>query len=373
MYLIRVHNFLLWSKIKVRKRCFYVLDTKIWDVREYTYNLNAYPQFDEIIRMYREGQRIVLPTETVYGLGGNALNEETVKGIYEAKGRPSDNPLIIHIYDTEQLDDFVTSISETTLKLMEAFWPGPITFILPLKKGFLCERVTGGLNSVAVRMPSHPVARYILKKANIPIAAPSANISGRPSPTTFEHAYEDLNGRVEGIIQSTPSDAGLESTVIDCTSFPYRIARPGTITRQMLNEILPNSIDDTVIDMTEKPIAPGMKYKHYAPDTPLKLIEHIGNDIPLDAYNKWDEVAFIVPESLSQYIPKDAKVIILSQDEFDIKTANRNLYAALHKLDELKEVSKAYIYGYPVNEETEALRNRMMKAVNHQVVKDEFL
>ncbi len=373
MYLTRVHNFLLWSKIIVRKRCYLVLDTKIWDVREYTNHLDAYPQFDEIIRMYREGKRIVLPTETVYGLGGSALNEETVKGIYEAKGRPSDNPLIIHIYDTDQLEDFVTSISETTLKLMEAFWPGPITFILPLKSGYLCERVTGGLNSVAVRMPSHPVARYILKKANIPIAAPSANMSGRPSPTTFEHAYDDLNGRVEGIIQSTPSDAGLESTVIDCTSFPYRIARPGTITRQMLNDILPNSIDDTVIDMTEKPIAPGMKYKHYAPDTPLIMIEHIGNDIRRSAHDDWKGIAFIVPESLSKYIPKEAKVIILSQDEFDIQTANRHLYTALHQLDELKSVSCAYIYGYPVNEDTEALRNRMMKAVNHQVVKDERL
>lgn len=373
MYLTRVHNFLLWSKIILRKRCYLVLDTKIWDVREYTNHLDAYPQFDEIIRMYREGKRIVLPTETVYGLGGSALNEETVKGIYEAKGRPSDNPLIIHIYDTDQLEDFVTSISETTLKLMEAFWPGPITFILPLKSGYLCERVTGGLNSVAVRMPSHPVARYILKKANIPIAAPSANMSGRPSPTTFEHAYDDLYGRVEGIIQSTPSDAGLESTVIDCTSFPYRIARPGTITRQMLNDILPNSIDDTVIDMTEKPIAPGMKYKHYAPDTPLIMIEHIGNDIRRSAHDDWKGIAFIVPESLSKYIPKEAKVIILSQDEFDIQTANRHLYAALHQLDELKSVSCAYIYGYPVNEDTEALRNRMMKAVNHQVVKDERL
>ncbi|UEX90680.1 L-threonylcarbamoyladenylate synthase [Staphylococcus ratti] len=350
-----------------------MLNTKIWDVRDYTYRLKDYPHFEEIIQMYQEGKRIVLPTETVYGLGGSALNEQTVKGIYEAKGRPSDNPLIIHIYDTQQLDNFVTSISETTLKLMEAFWPGPITFILPLKKGYLCERVTGGLNSVAVRMPSHPVARYILKTAKIPIAAPSANLSGRPSPTTFEHTYEDLNGRVDGIIHSTPSDAGLESTVIDCTSFPYRIARPGTITRQMLNEILPNSIDDTVIDMTEKPIAPGMKYKHYAPDTPLVLIEHIGNDIREDAHDNWNEVAFIIPESLSKYIPKAAKTIILSRDEFDIPNANKNLYAALHQLDELAEIKRAYMYSYPVNGDTEALRNRMTKAANHQVVKDELL
>lgn len=350
-----------------------MINTKIWDVREFTYQLKDYPQFEEIVRMYQEGKLIVMPTETVYGLGASALNEEAVKGIYEAKRRPSDNPLIIHIYDTDQLNDFVTSVSETTLKLMEAFWPGPITFILPLKKGFLCERVTGGLNSVAVRMPSHPVARYILKIANIPIAAPSANLSGRPSPTTFEHAFEDLNGRVDGIIHSTPSDAGLESTVIDCTSFPYRIARPGTITRQMLNEILPNSIDEYVIDMTEKPIAPGMKYKHYAPDTPLVMIENIEGPIRENAHENWQEIAFIVPESKSKYIPKEATTMILSHDEWDIQHANRNLYAALHQLDTLSNIQRAYIYGYPVNEETEALRNRMLKAVNHQIIKDERL
>ena len=150
----------------------------------------------------------------VYGLGGNARDDEAVRKIYEAKGRPSDNPLIVHIYDTDQLDDFVSSISDATKRLMEAFWPGPITFILPLKKGYLCERVTGGLDSVAVRMPSHPVARALLEAVDLPIAAPSANLSGRPSPTTFEHAYEDLNHRVDGIIQSTQSDAGLELSLI---------------------------------------------------------------------------------------------------------------------------------------------------------------
>ncbi|WP_281198381.1 L-threonylcarbamoyladenylate synthase [Staphylococcus schleiferi] len=348
-------------------------ETKIWDVRNYTTCLNTYPELDAIIETYRRGGLVVLPTETVYGLGGNARDDEAVRKIYEAKGRPSDNPLIVHIYDTDQLDDFVSSISDATKRLMEAFWPGPITFILPLKKGYLCERVTGGLDSVAVRMPSHPVARALLEAVDLPIAAPSANLSGRPSPTTFEHAYEDLNHRVDGIIQSTQSDAGLESTVLDCTSFPFRIARPGTITRSMLNEVMPLAIDEHQIAATEKPIAPGMKYKHYAPNTPLKIIQQINAPIRKEAHEDWSKIAFIVPKNKIPFLPKEAKVLVISEGENDIKGANHHLYSILHQLDQMPSIELAYIFGYEDNFETEALRNRMLKAANQQVIKDETL
>ncbi len=350
----------------------HLVKTTVWDVRDYTLNLKDYPNLSEIIETYRQGGLIALPTETVYGLGADATNEQAVQGIYQAKGRPSDNPLIVHIYDTDQLDDFVTNVSETTEKLMEAFWPGPITFILPLKEGYLCESVTGGLNSVAVRMPSHPVARALLKEVALPIAAPSANLSGRPSPTTFEHVYHDLNGRIDGIIQSTQSEAGLESTVLDCTSFPFRIARPGTITRSMLNDILPNGIDEAQFDNSDKPIAPGMKYKHYAPETPLKIFNVLNRPIDEAGQQDWSQTAFILPESFVSLVPKEAHIIVLSESENDIQAASHNLYAALHQLDELTHITRAYIYGYPNNDEAEALHNRMVKAANYQYVEGEW-
>ncbi|MDQ7191977.1 L-threonylcarbamoyladenylate synthase [Staphylococcus felis] len=347
--------------------------TKIWDVRDYHTHFESYPKLDEIISTYEKGGLVVLPTETVYGLGANACDDQAVQNIYKAKGRPSDNPLIVHIYETEQLDAFVAEMTESTIKLMEAFWPGPITFILPLKKGYLCDSVTGGLDTIAVRMPSHPVARTLLKVLNKPIAAPSANLSGRPSPTTFDHVYQDLNGRVDGIIQSSQSEAGLESTVLDCTSYPFKVARPGTITRTMLNEILPNSIDENEITFTDKPIAPGMKYKHYAPDTPLKMIQQINGPIYLGAHEDWSNVAFIIPKSLEHLLPKESPTIILSETTDDITTANHNLYDALHRLDQLPSINMAYIYGYLESNEAEALVNRMIKATNHQFVKDELL
>ncbi|MBI5975528.1 L-threonylcarbamoyladenylate synthase [Staphylococcus canis] len=347
-------------------------ETQIWDVRDFTTTLESYPKLDEIIETYQQGGLVVLPTETVYGLGADARNSQAIQSIYQAKGRPSDNPLIVHIYETEQLEAFVSDITPSTIKLMEAFWPGPITFILPVKHGYLSDKVTGGLDTVAVRMPSHPIARTLLKVLNMPIAAPSANLSGRPSPTTFEHVYHDLNGRVDGIIHSTQSEAGLESTVLDCTSFPFKIARPGTITRSMLNEILPNSVDESAVTLTEKPIAPGMKYKHYAPETPLKMIQHIAGPIRQNAHEDWSEVAFIVPKSLQKFIPSSAHIITLSEDTTDVSNANRNLYDTLHQLDKLSNINMAYIYGYPDSNETEALNNRMLKAVNHQIIKDEL-
>ncbi|MCS4487023.1 L-threonylcarbamoyladenylate synthase [Staphylococcus americanisciuri] len=345
------------------------MKTTIWDVRDYTNNLADYPKLSEIVDIYRQGGLISLPTETVYGLGADATNEQAVQGIYQAKGRPSDNPLIVHIYDAEQMDDFVAHVSEATQKLMDAFWPGPITFILPLKRGYLCESVSGGLDSIAVRMPSHPVARALLKEVALPIAAPSANLSGRPSPTTFEHVYHDLNGRINGIIHSTQSEAGLESTVLDCTTFPFRIARPGTITRSMLDDILPNAIDNMHFDNDEKPIAPGMKYKHYAPETPLKIFHTLSYQINV-TQRDWSRIAFILPSSMTSLVPENAHIIELSESEGDIEAANHNLYAALHQLDQIAQIDCAYIYGYPDNAEAEALHNRMVKAANHQYVKE---
>ncbi|OMG44744.1 translation factor Sua5, partial [Paenibacillus macerans] len=236
--------------------------------------VSQYPHIDEIKQTFLDGGLVAIPTETVYGLGANARNEEAVENIYVAKGRPSDNPLIVHIHSIEQLDDFVEYIDDKVKVLMDEFWPGPISFILPLKQGYLCSKVTGGLE---------------------PIAAPSANISGRPSPTTFEHVNRDLNGKVNGIVNGDQCEEGLESTVIDCTQFPFRIARPGSITQDMIETKLPHSINRQIYEENEKPIAPGMKYKHYSPETPLTIVKDLNKKIAND--DKWSKVAFVFPES----------------------------------------------------------------------------
>lgn len=343
-----------------------IMQTRIWDLREYEDDLYQYPQLDEIKRIMVGGGLVAFPTETVYGLGANARNEDAVKRIYTAKGRPSDNPLIVHIHDVKQLDQFVQYVDERVKVLMNELWPGPISFILPLKTGYLCDNVSGGLNSIAVRMPSHKIGRAFLRIVNEPIAAPSANLSGRPSPTTFEHVYQDLYGKVDGIINGNQSDEGLESTVLDCTQFPFRIARPGAITQEMIETVLPNSIGQSDFNNNEKPIAPGMKYKHYSPVTPVTIIRDLSENIT--ANKSWENVAFIVPESKKQFIPNDAKFIPLCKDVTDVKTANHNLYSILHVLDQNSDIQQAFIFGFKYNSETEAIMNRMLKAAGNNVV-----
>ena len=181
-------------------------------------------------KLLSEGKTVIFPTETVYGLGANALDEDAVKKIYEAKGRPSDNPLIVHIYDKEEVYNLAENINEKAKTIMDKFWPGPITIILN-KKDIVPYRTSGGLETVAIRMPSHLIAREIIKEAGVPIAAPSANISGRPSPTKADHVYEEMNGRVSGIVLGGDCNFGLESTVLDVTTENPMILRPGSITK----------------------------------------------------------------------------------------------------------------------------------------------
>ncbi|WP_437272551.1 L-threonylcarbamoyladenylate synthase [Staphylococcus succinus] len=348
------------------------METKIWDVRDYKNQLSDYPYINEIKDIFEQGGLIALPTETVYGLGADARNDEAVKKIFEAKGRPSDNPLIVHIYDINDLKAFTTGLTEDIKLLMKHFWPGPISFILPLKEGYLCKRVSGGLASIAVRMPSHPIGREILRYVDMPIAAPSANLSGRPSPTTFDHVFNDLAGRIDGIIHGDQSEEGLESTVLDCTQFPFRIARPGSITKTMIESIIPNSIATETTLNIEQPIAPGMKYKHYAPDTPIQIIEELNGDT-LISDKDWSHTAFILPKSKRNIVPKTAIFIPLCETEDDIKGANHNLYPILHQIDQETTIENAYIYGFQINDSTTAIMNRMMKATNQSIIKGEQL
>lgn len=347
------------------------MKTNLWDMRQYQNAPLDYPELDKIKQIYQDGGLIAIPTETVYGLGADARNQQAVSNIYQAKGRPSDNPLIVHIHDISQIDDFVSHLPSEAKCLMDEFWPGPISFILPLKPGYLCDKVTGGLQSIAVRMPSHPIGRAILQYTDMPIAAPSANVSGRPSPTTFQHVYTDLNGKIDGIVNGDQSEEGLESTVLDCTQFPFRIARPGAITQSMINEVLPGSVEHYHYDMTSKPIAPGMKYKHYAPETPVTMLTNLSK--PITTVKDWTHTAFILPDNLKHFVPSDAIFISLCKDQHDTKQANHNLFKILHDIDENSEIHEAYIYAFDKTDATEAIMNRMRKATGNHLVRGETL
>ncbi len=226
-------------------------------------------------RLLAEGQLVAFPTETVYGLGANAFDKQAVLGIFAAKGRPADNPLIVHIHDRRQLED-ICEVTEPALRLMDAFWPGPLTIILPKREAVPYE-VTANLETVAVRMPSHPVAAALLKACNLPIAAPSANRSGKPSPTEARHVYEDMDGRIPLILDGGESEVGLESTVISLAGEKPCILRPGGVTKAMLEQVIGQvDVAGSVLrplEKGEKALSPGMMYKHYSPDGQVTLIE----------------------------------------------------------------------------------------------------
>src|SRR3954447_17501552 len=250
------------------------MNTNYWTVDKDVDNLESYPQIEQASDLLSKNEVVAFPTETVYGLGGNAKSDEAVEKIFLAKGRPSDNPLIIHIAEGSQLEEFVEEIPDKALTLMNHFWPGPLTIIFNYKKGTLSGKATAGLQTVAVRMPDHPVAIAIIKKVGLPIAAPSANRSGRPSPTSALHVQEDLDGRIAGIVDGGPTGVGLESTVLDCTTEIPVILRPGGVTKEQLEAVVGEVLfDPALTNALEAPKAPGMKYRHYAPDAPLYLVD----------------------------------------------------------------------------------------------------
>lgn len=224
----------------------------------------------------RNGKLVAIPTETVYGLGANGLDPEAMDRIYAAKGRPSDNPLILHVPDAESIKPLVLEVTKTAQKLMDAFWPGPLTITLP-KSDLVPDRATGGLPRVALRCPDHAICHELLVAVGVPVAAPSANISGRPSPTTAEDVYHDMNGRIEYILDDGPCTIGVESTVVEVHDDAVTILRPGGITKEMLETVVAHvDYDPNLVTGKTVPKAPGMKYKHYAPDSPM--ITFVGDD-----------------------------------------------------------------------------------------------
>lgn len=348
------------------------METKFWKVDKNVNNLHTYPQIVEAAKLIKNNEVVAFPTETVYGLGGNALEDEAVMKIFAAKGRPGDNPLIIHISEMEQMNAFVEEIPEKARKLMEKFWPGPLTIILKKKKGVLSEKATAGLSTVAVRMPDHPVALAIIRASGLPIAAPSANRSGKPSPTTAKHVFDDLNGEIAAIVDGGATGVGVESTVLDCTEPVPVILRPGGITKEQLEEVIGEvKIDKALLDVEEKPKSPGMKYTHYAPNAPLYLVDG-DKEFLQECINKERErglsVGVLTTEENEGFYHCD--VVYACGQRADLQSVAKDLYNALRYFNETN-VDIIFSEMFPSEGVGEAIMNRLMKAAGHKVIRKE--
>lgn len=316
------------------------------------------------------GGLVAFPTETVYGLGADALDEKAAKKIYEAKGRPSDNPLIIHIADMDHLNKIVKKIPEAAQKLADAFWPGPLTMIFD-KSECVPYGTTGGLDTVAVRMPSDEIARKLILSGGGYIAAPSANTSGRPSPTTAQHVYEDMNGRIPLILDGGPVEIGLESTIVDLTAEMPVILRPGYISLEMVQAVIGKAEMDRGLiasDSNIKPKAPGMKYRHYAPKADLKIVEGPMEQVISyinDRISSAQKIGIICTEETVDRYPKgDIKCIGSRKNELSIAS---HLFQVLREFDE-DGVEAIYSESFEAPGLGEAIMNRLLKAAGHQII-----
>lgn len=322
------------------------------------------------------GGLVAFPTETVYGLGGDAFDVNASARIYEAKGRPSDNPLIVHIAALEDLYSLTDNVPDKALALAKEFWPGPLTMIVD-KKSCVPDTVTGGLSTVAVRLPSHKIARDLIKTSGTFIAAPSANLSGRPSPTRAEHVIEDLSGRVDMIIDGGDIEIGLESTIVDLTEDVPVILRPGYITMEMIEDVIGDVRLDkalmTGVSDGVAPKAPGMKYRHYAPKAELTIIEG-ERDKVINRINSFVEegrrrnrkVGVMITAEAYDMVEADVKISLGSGDSNE--EIARNLFATLREFDETG-VDVIYSEGFGDNGLGQAVMNRLLKAAGHRVIK----
>lgn len=326
-------------------------------------------QTDEAANILKNGGIVAIPTETVYGLAANAFNESAVKNIFKAKGRPSDNPLIVHISKVNDIFKVVSEFPEKAQKLAEKFWSGPLTMILP-KNENVPYCVTGGMNSVAVRFPNHEIARMIIEKSGVPLVAPSANISGRPSPTKFEHVVNDLSGKVDAVIDGGDCKVGVESTVLSLLNETPIILRPGLITKEEISKVIGKvEISPLVLkapEKDEKIISPGMKYKHYSPETEVIMIS--GSS-----------------ENYSQYVnsraSKNSGALCFEEDIPFLKVPYisygkrncpeeqaKNLFDALRKSDRLN-VNTVYAHFESEDEVSAAICNRLIRASGFKWIK----
>lgn len=315
--------------------------------------------------LLKSGEVVAFPTETVYGLGANATDETAVKKVFTAKGRPADNPLIMTIADEQQLDQFVV-VSNAARQLMSAFWPGSLTIILPIKPGKVSMIVTGGLQSVAFRLPDNEATRTIIRAAGVPIVGPSANTSGKPSPTTAQHVWHDMQGKIAAIVDDGPTQIGVESTVVDMSVATPTILRPGAITQKQLEDVLKVSVIDATStesvasDVTPK--APGMKYRHYAPDKQVIMFDRL-DVLNLKTALRRNDVVMAQDVTISiMQIPLD-QTWSLGET---LENATEQLFAGLRFYDDEPHVGVIYVEKMPPIGIGKAFNNRLAKAAGNQ-------
>lgn len=347
------------------------METKVGIIKDIDIDIEYLKEASHIIS---NGGIVAFPTETVYGLGANALDEDAVDKIFKAKGRPQDNPLIVHVA-SKDIEYLVKEVPKVAKNLMDKFWPGPLTIILN-KKDIIPNKTSANLESVGIRMPSNDIALKLIELSGCPVAAPSANISGRPSPTDVERCIEDLDGKIDYIIGGEKSNVGVESTIVDCTVIPPIVLRPGGITLEMLREVCSDIIIDKAIqgkpDVNLKPKAPGMKYRHYAPKAKLKIIkgnkektiEKI-NEIVQNYIENQKNVVILSTEELSGRFPL-GKIITLGSEK-NLYDVARNLFEALRICDDL---NADYILCQAFEEDGVglAIMNRLNKAAGFDIL-----
>ncbi|RDW20535.1 L-threonylcarbamoyladenylate synthase [Oceanobacillus chungangensis] len=341
-----------------------MVDTLKWNIQDDgKYNSQA---INQAAALLKQGQTVAFPTETVYGLGADATNPEAVSKIFEAKGRPQDNPLIAHVATMEQLIKLVDNIPPYVKTLIDTFSPGPITYVLP-SNGTCAANVTAGLPTIGVRIPDHPVAQALLRKCDIPIAAPSANISGKPSPTTAYHVFEDLQGKIAGILDGGATGVGVESTVIDCTEAIPTILRPGGITVEQLQAVVGDvNVDPALVSSTERPKAPGMKYRHYSPEVPLWLVQGTALEIQqvIEREQRNGARIAVLASAGTAKLLHTEEIFILGDNINDIAT---HLYDALRKYKS-SDVDLIVCEAFQEFGIGQAVMNRLKKAASKYLV-----
>lgn len=335
-----------------------------------TIDESLYTLLEPAANLLQLGGLVAFPTETVYGLGAVYTDETALLKVFAVKGRPADNPLILHIWKLEQLSELVSAVDPRAERLMANFWPGPLTLIFP-KRSNISSIVTAGLDTVAVRMPSHPIARELLRLTNIAVAAPSANLSGRPSPTRGSHVIEDLDGKIDLIIDGGPCSAGVESTVLSLAGSRPVILRPGSVTPEMLETVLQERVDLVELGEVNRPQAPGMKYRHYAPTAPVTLIEGDNNLVVAEI----NRLLSVKPLNLKAVVLGTTENIAKYHNEWVLDLGSRNepavvaerLYDLLRFCDKLV-VDQIYIEGIPARGIGVAIINRLRKAAGGNLI-----
>lgn len=348
----------------IQKGAYIIMETKIYDATT----------IDEAADLLQAGQLIAFPTETVYGLGAIASNDEAVKNVYKVKGRPSDNPLIVHVCDRE-VGQYVAFVPQQAEALMEAFWPGPLTLIFPMKEGVFAPTVTAGHNTVALRMPAQEQTLELIRKTGFPLVGPSANTSGKPSPTTAQHVMHDLSGKIAGILDGGETQIGLESTVLDLTNADGPvILRPGAITEVQLEPIIGKMAGSAqTTNESEAPKAPGMKYQHYAPAQPVVLIDGTDADweAAIDEYcGKGKKIGILASEEKLAIHQQAARSTYSLGMKNDVVAASQRLYAGLRYLDE-QPVDVILAEAYVLAGLGKAFMNRLEKAASSKYPKKE--